>query len=87
MKPDSIEAAEALLNKLKSRIMSMKGMHQFINVMGEDGRGYVVALVESKETSDANLETVRAIWGEFADMLAEPPKPAGFHVLMNETRA
>ena len=85
MKPESVDAAMALLNELKPQIMSLPGMLNFINVMNEDGIGYVVSVVESEEISNANQDKVQAIWARFADHLAEPPVIEGFNVLMNES--
>ena len=85
MKPESIDAAMALLNELKPQIMSLPGMLNFINVINEDGSGYVVSVVESEEISNANQDKVQAIWARFADHLAEPPVIEGFNVLMNES--
>ena len=85
MKPESVDAAMALLNELKPQIMSLPGMLNFINVINEDGSGYVVSVVESEEISNANQDKVQAIWARFADHLAEPPVIEGFNVLMNES--
>ncbi len=84
MKPESIDAAMALLDELKPQIMAMPGMLNFINVMNDDGNGYVVSVVESEEVSNANQERVMALWGQFADHLAGPPEMEGFNVIMNE---
>ena len=83
MKPGSRDAATAKMEELKGRILGMPGMHNFINVMNEDGSGYVVALVESEEISNANAEAVKALWGEFAEFLEEVPSPQGFDVLVH----
>ena len=83
MKPGSRDAATALLNQLKDRIMAMNGMHNFVNVMNDDGSGYVISVVESEETSDANAEQVAALWGQFADHLEGPPTPEGYDVIAN----
>ena len=83
MKPGSRDAAMAIMERLKDQIMGMPGMHNFINVMNEDGSGYVVAVVESRATSDANAETVKALWGQFADHLEAMPTPEGFDVMAN----
>ena len=85
MKPGSIDDATALLHELKPDIMAMPGMKNFINVIDDDGNGYIVSVVESEEASNANQEQVQALWAKFGDYLAEPPSPAGFRVLMNET--
>jgi hypothetical protein len=85
MKPESMDDSIALLNELKPQIMALPGMIQFINVANDDGNGYVISIVESKEISDANQEKVAAIWSRFGDYLAAAPEPAGYNVLMNET--
>jgi len=81
MKPGMRESATAKLNDLKSQIMDMPGMHCFTNVMNEDGSGFVVSVVESEETSNANAPKVAEIWGQFADYLESPPSPAGYDVI------
>lgn len=81
MKAGSRDQATKLLDDLKPQIMGMNGMHSFVNVMNDDGSGYVVAVVESKETSDANADKVAALWSNFSEMLERPPEPAGFDVI------
>lgn len=83
MKPGTRDDAMALMEQLKSRIMGMPGMHNFINVMNEDGSGYVISVVESEATSNANAESVKALWGEFAPMLEAMPVPEGYDVMAN----
>lgn len=83
MKPGSVDAATDLMHQLREKIMGMPGMHNFINVMNEDGSGYVIAVVESEATSNANAETVKALWGAFADHLEAMPSPEGFDVVAN----
>jgi len=83
MKPGSREAATELMNRLKSEIMGMPGMHNFVNVMNDDGSGYVISVVESQATSDANAEKVKALWGQFAEHLEGAPTPEGYDVIAN----
>jgi len=83
MKPDSIEAGTELLHSLKDRIMSMPGVHNFINVINDDGSGLVISIVESEAVSEANAPTVAKLWSHFADHLASPPKASGYNVLAN----
>lgn len=83
MKPGSKEAATEMMLSLKDQIMAMPGMHNFINVMNDDGSGYVIAVVESEETSNANADKVAALWGNFAQFMMAPPEPAGFDVVAN----
>lgn len=83
MKPGSRDTATVLLNRLKDSIMGMNGMHNFVNVMNEDGSGYVISVVESEETSDANAEQVQALWGQFAEHLEGPPATESYDVIAN----
>ena len=87
MKPEMIDDAKAKLDELRPRIMSLPGLITFINVLNDDGNGYVVSVVESEEISNANQEQVAAIWGLFADHLAEPPSPEGYNVIMCESNS
>ena len=61
MKPDSVAAATALLETLKPQIMALPGLLNFINVMNDDGNGYVVSVLESEEMANANLDQVQAL--------------------------
>ncbi len=45
MKSDSIDAATEMMHSLKDQIMSLDGIHQFMNVMQSDGSGYVISVV------------------------------------------
>ena len=83
MKPGSRDAATALMHEIKSDIMAMPGMHHFVNVMNDDGSGYVISVVESEATSDANAEKVKALWGRFAEHLEGMPTPEGYDVIAN----
>lgn len=81
MKPGTRDDAIALMEQLKSRIMGMPGMHHFINVMNEDGSGYVISVVESEAVSNANAEAVKGLWAQFAPMLEAMPVPEGYDVM------
>ncbi len=85
LKPGTIDAAAAKAESLKDRIMALPGMQDFTNAVNEDGKGYIVALVSDRETAEANLDKVRAIWGEMAEFLAEMPTPAGYDVVAHWT--
>jgi hypothetical protein len=85
MKPGTKAAATERLGTMKDMIMGMPGMQQFINVMNDDGTGYVIALVESEEASNANAETVKAAWGQMAEFLEEMPTPQGYEGVVNWT--
>lgn len=83
MKSGSIDAARDLMHSLKDQIMALDGMKQFINVMKDDGSGYVISMVESEATSDANADKVRALWANFGPHLESMPVPEGFDVQVN----
>lgn len=81
MKPGTRAAATDKMNQLKDQIMAMPGIHCFTNVMNEDGSGYVISVVESEETSNANAPKVAELWGHFAEFMESPPNPVGFDVI------
>ena len=83
MKPGTKAAATERLGTMKDMIMGMPGMQQFINVMNEDGSGYVIAVVESEQASDANAESVKSAWGQMAEFLEEMPTPKGYDVVVD----
>lgn len=83
MKDGSRDSAMEILDGLKGEIMALPGMHQFINTMDDDGSGHIVALVESRETSEANAPRVQEIWGAFADLLESAPAMEGHDVIAN----
>lgn len=83
MKPGTRAAATDKMNQLKDQIMAMPGIHSFTNVMNEDGSGYVISVVESEETSNANAPKVAELWGHFAEFMESPPNPVGFDVIVH----
>ncbi len=83
MKPNAVEAAKAMLEQMKVQVMGIPGMLRFTNAINDDGVGCVVAVVESKETSDASQESVTAAWAAFADLLDGVPEAQGFEVFVD----
>ena len=83
MKPEKMEEALALIEKLKPRIMGLPGLKQLINLSNDDGSGYIISVVESQATSDQNAAAVQAIWAEFKDHLQSMPTPQGYGVNCN----
>lgn len=83
MKAGSRDEAIETMESLKGEIMALKGVQQFINAGNEDGSGYVISVVGSKEDSDSNAERVKEIWGNFGGLLEEIPNPEGFDVIVN----
>ncbi len=81
LKPGTVEAATARARELKPDIMALPGMISFTNTVNEDGKGYVLSIVESRELSDGNVERVKAIWSKMGEFLAEMPVPEGYDVV------
>jgi hypothetical protein len=78
MKKDKINAATALVEKLKSDIMALPGMIQFTNAMNPEGTGCIVSMIDSEKTAACNADATKAIWDNFCDHLTAPPKAEGF---------
>ena len=81
LKPGHVEAATKLADSMKSDIMALPGIRQFLNVVREDGEGYIIALVSSQAEAQDSLPRVKEIWGRMAEHLAEMPTPEGFDVV------
>ena len=78
LKPGTIDAAMAKAEELKPKIMALPGMLSFTNAVNADGKGYVISTVTDQETSDANMDKVKALWGEMGPFLAEMPVPESY---------
>jgi hypothetical protein len=83
MKPEAIETATAMLHEMKAQIMGLPGMKQFINSINSDGSGCVIAMVESREVSEANEPAVQSIWTHYSDYLLAIPEAEGFDVIVD----
>ena len=81
MKAGSMDEAMTIMNSVKDQIMALAGMQQFYNCGNEDGSGYIVSIVDSKEQSDANAEGVKAIWSSFGPLMEAAPAAEGYDVL------
>lgn len=83
MKDGSMDEAVGIMNRMKDQIMGLPGMHHFINAANPDGSGYIVAIVSDRETSEANMDKVAALWANFSDLLEAKPEAEGFDLLAN----
>lgn len=81
LKPGTVAAATARARELKPEIMALPGMIEFTNAVNENGSGYIISLVESREVSEGNVQRVREIWGKMGEFLAEMPTPEGYDVV------
>ena len=61
----------------------MPEIHNFINVLNDDGSGYVISVVESEATSNANATKVAEPWGAFSDHMEATPKAEAYDVIAN----
>lgn len=83
MKAEDLDDATALVNSLRDQILGLPGLHQFINVINQDGRGYILSFYDSEAVANANPGKVAEIWLAFASHLEVPPSAAGFDVVAN----
>ncbi|SDJ29026.1 hypothetical protein [Aliiruegeria lutimaris] len=81
MKPGSRAAATEIMNSLKADILALPGMTRFINVMNDDGNGYVIALSTEEAMDSDTANKVNQLWGAFSEHLEGPPDRASFHVI------
>jgi hypothetical protein len=83
MKPELIETATAMLHEMKTQIMALSGMKQFINSINADGSGCVIAMVESREVSEANEPATQSIWAHYSDQLLAVPETDAYDVIVD----
>lgn len=83
MKPGSRDDVSAIMEGLKDQILQLPGLTQFINVMDDDGAGYVVSLSELAQTPPDAAEKIKAIWGAFSDYVESVQSPESFEVFAN----
>ncbi len=81
MRPEEIDGARGLLNRLKDEIMSQPGLERCITVMNPDGSGHVIALVDERGSLPESVDGVRAIWHRFHDHLERVPEPEIYEVV------
>lgn len=85
MKPGSRDAATEIMNGLRPDIMALPGITRFINVMNDDGSGYVIALTTEETMDGETANKVNQLWGAFSEHLEGPPERASFHVIADWT--
>lgn len=81
MKAGSKDESLAIMNSVKDQIMALNGLQHFYNCGNDDGSGYIVSIISSKEQSDANAETVKTIWANFSALLETAPAVEGYDIL------
>ncbi len=79
-KPEKIEDARALSQRLVPEIRQIPGLKEFINAEHGDGKGITIALYGSKAEADAALPRAKQFWGQFKDMWASPPVTEEYEV-------
>lgn len=81
MKPGSREAATEIMNGLKTEILALPGMTRFINVMDDDGSGYVVALTSLPDVAPEAMERIAALWSRFGTYLEATPEARTYDLM------
>jgi hypothetical protein len=81
MRPDAVDAARALVDRLRAEIMAQPGMQRCIIVMNPDGSGHVIALIDARGTAPESIDHVRALWHKFHGLLETMPEPEIFDVV------
>ena len=81
MRTGTRDEAMTIMDSVKSQIMALNGLQHLYNCGNEDGSGYIISIVESKDHADAYGESVKEIWTNFGDLLEAAPTVEGFDVL------
>ena len=81
MKPGSKDAATKLVDGLKSQIMALPGIQHFINVIDDDGAGYVISLTDVETPTPETNEKIKQIWGGFAEHLEAMPQASSYDLI------
>ena len=85
MKPESRAAATSIMNSLKPDVMALPGITRFINVINDDGSGYVIALSTVETVDSETAKKFNQLWGAFSEHLEGPPERASFDVTADWT--
>lgn len=81
IRPETVDTVRAELERARPEIMALPGLKHFVSVMNEDGSGYVVAFVDSREPSALRRGKIEAIWERFSAYLEAPPTVESFAVI------
>lgn len=84
-KPGMASESLALMEQMKEQIMSLPGLSQFLNIMDEDGAGYVVGIWTDREAAYANEQREAEMWQAYADYLEVLESAKGHEVRANWT--
>jgi heme-degrading monooxygenase HmoA len=84
-KPGMAAEAVALMEQMKGQIMSLPGLKQFLNIMDEDGAGYVIGIWTDKEAAYANADREEQMWAAYSDHLEPVEAAQGHEVRANWT--
>ena len=83
MKPGSKDTAMKIIDSLKDQVLAVDGMKSFLNVINEDGNGYVISTTTNAVTSPEAAAQIAALWGAFADVMEDVRPPETFEVITN----
>lgn len=68
-KPGMAPASLELMERMKDQIMSLPGLERFLNIMDEDGAGYVIGIWTDEKAAYANAGREAEMWAAYADYL------------------
>lgn len=81
---DKFDETVERLRKILPEIMAIPGLkHYYHTGRSEDGKCAVIAIYESKEAAIAATPKAQELFGRFADVLASPPVPQEYDVLLH----
>ena len=83
--PKKYKDAKALAKKLKPEVMSLPGIKYWFDAGNEDGKGIIIAIYDSKESSQAALPAAREIFAKYSEYMESEPQPQGFDVFVHGT--
>lgn len=84
-KPDKLEEATALAERLQPEIMAIPGILSYMIAGHDDGDCIAVAVYESRDAADAAADTASALFARFAEFLEGPPQPQSYKVFLQGT--
>jgi hypothetical protein len=83
--PSRLPELSAKITEMGPRAKALPGMVDAYAAWRADGQGVVVAFYQSKETADAAVSRIQAIWGDLAGLLSGAPKTDAYETAAHIT--
>ncbi|MDH3691447.1 MAG: hypothetical protein OEU36_18560 [Gammaproteobacteria bacterium] len=82
MNMQKFEESMNLLEEIRGQINAIPGLISIVHTVQRDtGNGMTVAVYPDEAVANAALETVKGIWGRFAEFMTGPPEMTGYEVI------